>query len=373
MLEPMACHWNGRALFTASLALALVACGGGTSDPDAGNGVACGAVTCGAGQVCCNASCGICTAPGETCTEQVCSDAGTHEGSDAGSDAGHTGSDAGVECGSATCAPGELCCPGCGGAMTCEAAASCPDVMCEDTCDPSDPCDEESYCDTPESTCGNGTCKPRPTGCTSDCPGVCGCDGESYCNVCVAQANGTDVAPDGSCGPRACIAMDARGDDTCTGELGFAYDGTRCVGIHCTCEGEDCDSLFPTSDDCEAAYAHCRAPESCGGFIGLTCSGPGTYCDYPDGAECGIADASGTCQPRPDDCTGQPDAPVCGCDGTTYDNPCEAHRNGVDDASSGACSDPPADCRTTGCEHGSTCTACFSGWICLAEGMVCAF
>lgn len=35
-------------------------------------GEACGPTTCAAGQVCCNSSCGICTAPGDFCTMQVC-------------------------------------------------------------------------------------------------------------------------------------------------------------------------------------------------------------------------------------------------------------------------------------------------------------
>jgi hypothetical protein len=34
--------------------------------------VTCGTATCGAGQVCCNASCGICTDPGGFCTQQAC-------------------------------------------------------------------------------------------------------------------------------------------------------------------------------------------------------------------------------------------------------------------------------------------------------------
>lgn len=37
-----------------------------------GDGVACGSVTCGAGQVCCNASCGICTAPDMSCIQLAC-------------------------------------------------------------------------------------------------------------------------------------------------------------------------------------------------------------------------------------------------------------------------------------------------------------
>ncbi|MBX3213789.1 MAG: hypothetical protein KF850_17245 [Labilithrix sp.] len=35
-------------------------------------GEACGSVTCGEGQVCCNASCGICTAPDMSCIQLAC-------------------------------------------------------------------------------------------------------------------------------------------------------------------------------------------------------------------------------------------------------------------------------------------------------------
>ena len=37
-----------------------------------GGGTACGPSTCAAGQVCCNASCGICTEPDGFCTQQAC-------------------------------------------------------------------------------------------------------------------------------------------------------------------------------------------------------------------------------------------------------------------------------------------------------------
>jgi hypothetical protein len=40
--------------------------------PVAPGGESCGASTCGEGQVCCNSSCGICTAPGDFCTMQMC-------------------------------------------------------------------------------------------------------------------------------------------------------------------------------------------------------------------------------------------------------------------------------------------------------------
>jgi hypothetical protein len=55
---------------------------------------------------------------------------------------------------------------------------------------------------------------------------------------------------------------------------------------------------------------------------------------------CGIADGTGTCQPRPFAC---PDVyiPVCGCDLVTYGNDCEAYAAGTDVATSGECPPPP--------------------------------
>jgi hypothetical protein len=52
--------------------------GGGSGTPGTppapSPGVACGPKTCAAGQVCCNASCGICTPPDGVCTQQLCND-----------------------------------------------------------------------------------------------------------------------------------------------------------------------------------------------------------------------------------------------------------------------------------------------------------
>src|SRR5687768_11072301 len=48
----------------------------GGSPGDAGGPVRCGSVECPSGQVCCNASCGICTPPGGSCITLACEDAG---------------------------------------------------------------------------------------------------------------------------------------------------------------------------------------------------------------------------------------------------------------------------------------------------------
>lgn len=75
----------------------------------------------------------------------------------------------------------------------------------------------------------------------------------------------------------------------------------------------------------------------CGGFAGLACRA-NEWCDYPDGAVCGIGDYPGKCQPRPTHCI-RVFIPVCGCDGRTYGNWCEANAAGSDVAYKGACAE----------------------------------
>lgn len=55
-----------------------------------------------------------------------------------------------------------------------------------------------------------------------------------------------------------CREMDATGVGGCALFHGWKWDGTQCVGVSgCTCEGEDCDSLFQDLDACRKAHSDC--------------------------------------------------------------------------------------------------------------------
>jgi hypothetical protein len=73
----------------------------------------------------------------------------------------------------------------------------------------------------------------------------------------------------------------------------------------------------------------------CSGFAGFVCHNPADYCRMPTG-QCRMPDAAGVCAPRPQVCT-RIYQPVCGCDGRTYGNSCEAESAGTSPLHAGAC------------------------------------
>lgn len=148
-------------------------------------------------------------------------------------------------------------------------------------------CLEGEFCDFPvEATCGaadgTGVCRSRPEPCTMDYSPVCGCDEHTYSNACGAAAAGVSVSATGEC-PQRVAAV----GETC---------GTR--------------GALPCAD--------------------------GLFCDFPTGADCGRADAPGACAEKPTTCDERA-VRVCGCDGTTYANACEAHMAGVSVERARAC------------------------------------
>jgi hypothetical protein len=97
----------------------------------------------------------------------------------------------------------------------------------------------------------------------------------------------------------------------------------------------------------QAALAATTAPagpaianldEACGGPDKITCNSA-LFCHLPDG-QCSAPDAAGTCAKAPDFCM-RVSRPVCGCNGKTYQNECEARHAKMAIDTAGACKKPP--------------------------------
>jgi hypothetical protein len=153
-------------------------------------------------------------------------------------------------------------------------------------------------------------------------------------------ATGGDNATGGTGGAGAQGGSDATGGSPATG-------GTSATG------GDNATGGSPATGGSAGQSGSGGGAAMCGGLQGLQCAKT-EYCDFAPETQCGAADQLGSCQPLPGGCT-QQYQPVCGCDGMTYSNACDAHMHGVSVAADGECAPVTGD--TCGGDTGVTCDA----------------
>ncbi|WP_075097644.1 Kazal-type serine protease inhibitor family protein [Sandaracinus amylolyticus] len=139
------------------------------------------------------------------------------------------------------------------------------------------------------------------------------------------QHAGGDSCDESACGPRPQMPNSPCADGVTVAGPACARDANgRCAWIV-----RECPPGEPTGGGGGAAGGGAM----CGGIAGVQCP-TGQFCNF--GSHCGAGDQSGTCQAQPEVCA-EIYQPVCGCDGRTYGNECDANRAGVSVASQGEC------------------------------------
>eukprot|EP01090_Pellita_catalonica_P005541 TRINITY_DN1561_c0_g1_i4.p1 TRINITY_DN1561_c0_g1~~TRINITY_DN1561_c0_g1_i4.p1 ORF type:complete len:793 (-),score=100.42 TRINITY_DN1561_c0_g1_i4:103-2481(-) len=234
----------------------------------------------------------------------------------------------------------------------CETKCEHDEHCCDENSDGTTDC-TQNYC-AKEQCGGPGVCKRKGDICPKIYDPVCGCDGKTYSNACDADANGMSVAYEGECVMQ--CEHHSQCCDTATNEKCSLFcSKNQCSGVGtCQKKPDVCPQTIDTEfapdpfcgcdgntyqNQCYAAAAgvnvehpgECK--EECNGAEYLSCEDSSTcakneYCAGP----CGM----GRCAVRPEVCP-HDISPVCGCDGSTYNNDCEARRQGTEVHTLGSC------------------------------------